>query len=163
MIFYTSDHHFNHKKIIEYCNRPFKSIDEMNDEMIHRWNEVVAPADVVYHLGDFAFAVLPIMAKFAAQLNGTKVLIKGNHDKSSVTMHAAGFEEVFTDLMVGNQYLYLHHAPVAETMGWHGAKYHLCGHVHEKWRRRGNIINVGVDVWDFYPKTLEQLLQAKEG
>jgi calcineurin-like phosphoesterase family protein len=53
-VFFTSDTHFNHANIISYCSRPFSSADEMNREIIARWNAVVGPEDTVYHLGDFA-------------------------------------------------------------------------------------------------------------
>ena len=50
---YSSDSHFHHRRIIEYCSRPFPSVEEMNQVMIERWNEVVKPDDIVYHCGDF--------------------------------------------------------------------------------------------------------------
>jgi hypothetical protein len=53
--FFTADHHFNHKRIIEYSSRPFKDVDEMNEVLIRKWNEKIKPKDTVYHLGDFAF------------------------------------------------------------------------------------------------------------
>ena len=55
-IFIIADHHFHHENIIKYCNRPFKSAEEMNSYMIHKWNSVVSEKDIVYHLGDFALA-----------------------------------------------------------------------------------------------------------
>ena len=54
MIFFTSDTHFNHSNVIQYCNRPFSSLDEMNAKLIENWNERVNENDIVYHLGDFA-------------------------------------------------------------------------------------------------------------
>ena len=53
-IFITADHHFNHKNIIEYCDRPFKTVEEMNNTMIEKWNNKVGKDDLVIHLGDFA-------------------------------------------------------------------------------------------------------------
>ena len=62
--FFTSDHHFGHAKIIEYCKRPFSSVEEMNQVMIDRWNEVVGPDDHVYHLGDFAFGHNDVVERY---------------------------------------------------------------------------------------------------
>ena len=54
-LFFTSDTHFDHKNIIRYCNRPFSSIEEMNNFLIKRWNATVGPDDTVFHLGDVTF------------------------------------------------------------------------------------------------------------
>ena len=53
MIFVTADHHFGHANIIEYTNRPFASVEEMDAALIAAWNERVTDYDLVYHLGDF--------------------------------------------------------------------------------------------------------------
>ena len=79
MIFFTSDHHFYHTNIIKYCNRPFQSVEEMNEEMVKRWNSVVNPGDTVYYLGDFSLAKRPVEV-FVPRLNGEKHFIMGNHD-----------------------------------------------------------------------------------
>ena len=52
-LFFTSDTHFNHTNILQYCNRPFKIVDQMNETIITNWNNVVEPDDIVFHLGDF--------------------------------------------------------------------------------------------------------------
>lgn len=81
MIYLTSDHHFGHARIIELCNRPFSSVEEMNEEMIRRWNEVVIDDDTVYHLGDLSMGQADENITMTARLNGRKFLLPGNHDK----------------------------------------------------------------------------------
>ena len=79
-IFITSDNHFNHKNIIKYCDRPFDSVEEMNEAMIERWNETVSKDDVVLHLGDFCKGNVWMIKQIRERLNGTIILIIGNHD-----------------------------------------------------------------------------------
>ena len=93
--FFTSDTHFNHANVIQYCGRPFASVDEMNREMIARWNSTVGPDDTVYHLGDFALGKFAKAAPILHRLNGArKILVLGNHDRSARQMLAVGFDEV---------------------------------------------------------------------
>src|ERR1035437_10371795 len=93
--FFTSDTHFNHDNVIQYCGRPFASVDEMNREMIARWNSTVGPDDTVYHLGDFALGKFAEAAPILRRLNGArKILVLGNHDRSAQQMLAVGFDEV---------------------------------------------------------------------
>lgn len=76
-LFFTSDTHFGHKNIIEYCNRPFSSVGEMDEEIIRRWNNVVEPSDVVYHLGDFTLGGERQAREYFCQLNG-RIFVLGN-------------------------------------------------------------------------------------
>jgi calcineurin-like phosphoesterase family protein len=162
-IYFSADHHFFHENIRTYCNRPFVSGKEMNAVMIERWNATVKPDDIVYHLGDFAFLLpLPRLKELVASLNGTKFLIKGNHDKSISRMKEAGFRDGYRDLLFRHPSgtdLYLSHKPNFAFNNQYPGAYHLCGHVHGLWARSGcAIYNVGVDVRNFTPVTLEELL-----
>lgn len=136
---------------------------EMDRVMIKNWNSVVGPRDFIYHLGDFSFQRKPEAAAILKKLNGKKILVLGNHDRSADTMLQMGFDEVYEDLNIelDGTRLYLHHEPEPKVK-WGGAAFHLCGHVHEKWRRKGPMINVGVDQWDFTPRTLNEILSAEE-
>ena len=80
-LFFTSDTHFDHKNIIRYCNRPWETVEEMNQALIDNWNSVVGPDDTVFHLGDVTFGGNTNLINYVSQLNGHIVLIKGNHDK----------------------------------------------------------------------------------
>jgi calcineurin-like phosphoesterase family protein len=79
MLYFTSDHHFWHTNIIKYCNRPFVSVEEMNEALIQNWNDLVLPEDEVYYLGDFSMAARPVEI-YTSRLNGIKYLVPGNHD-----------------------------------------------------------------------------------
>ena len=80
-IFIISDTHFDHAKIIKYCNRPFSDVNKMNDEIINRWNDVVKNEDIVYHLGDLFLGSKFDLKSIISKLNGNIYLIKGNHDR----------------------------------------------------------------------------------
>src|ERR1019366_6002226 len=79
MIYFTSDEHFYHSRVIEYCSRPFLSVESMNETMVKNWNDVVGPDDTVYCLGDFSMAFRSVEL-FSSRLLGTKKLVPGNHD-----------------------------------------------------------------------------------
>jgi calcineurin-like phosphoesterase family protein len=81
MRWFTSDQHFGHARIIELCGRPFRDVDDMNQQIIDRWNERVGHDDSVYVLGDFALGKIADTLLLAAQLNGYKLLVPGNHDR----------------------------------------------------------------------------------
>jgi calcineurin-like phosphoesterase family protein len=81
MIFFTSDQHFQHKKILELCkNRPFKTVDEMNEKLVEYHNDTVLKTDTVYHIGDFCMSDRLTGLKFLSRLKGHHHLILGNHD-----------------------------------------------------------------------------------
>jgi len=77
--YFVSDTHFNHNNIIKYCDRPFDSVEEMNEVLIKNWNSVVSEGDIVYFLGDFSMS-LGAVEELTKRLNGHKKLITGNHD-----------------------------------------------------------------------------------
>jgi len=89
-VYVTSDHHFSHKNIIKYCNRPFTSVEDMNIYMMKKWNDKVRPFDLVFHLGDFAFTKKTNLQKIRDQLQGVIILIPGNHDRKK-RMDECGF------------------------------------------------------------------------
>ena len=87
-IFFVSDTHFCHENIIKYCKRPFKSIEENDEELIRRWNEKVPEDGIVFHLGDVAFGDRERVDNILKRLNGKIYLVIGNHDwRHIVTDH----------------------------------------------------------------------------
>ena len=86
-IFLTSDTHFGHARILELCNRPFSSTEEMNEALITNYNKVVSPMDTVYHLGDVAMGKIAESLPLLNRMNGAKILVLGNHDRPSPCYH----------------------------------------------------------------------------
>ena len=84
MIFFTADTHFGHTNILKLCNRPFDSIEEMNEAMISNWNDRVKGTDTVYIVGDMFFRCEDAETVLK-RLRGKKRLIVGNHDGSWIS------------------------------------------------------------------------------
>jgi len=173
-IFFTSDYHFDHKNIIRYCKRPFKSISEMNEEIIKRHNEKVSNEDIVYNLGDFAFCDANKASNFARQLNGTIYLLKGNHDKrrNKPISHNIKHLDHYYELKVDDgtkrgQLIVLCHYAFRVWNKSHRGAYHLYGHSHGSLSDDKNALSfdVGVDCHNFYPvsfKEVQAIMNKKE-
>lgn len=168
--FLTSDTHFNHVNILlpTYCNRPFTGVPDMNEGLIRNWNAVVSPGDTVYHIGDFAMGDKDQIPVIRARLNGKIILIRGNHDldrkgKLLKQIEATDFEihEELTTSIEGVK-VYMRHEPLMEFVPREDADFHVCGHVHNSWNRKGSILNAGVDVNDYRPVTIRQLIAMVE-
>lgn len=151
-IWVTSDNHFFHKNIIKYCNRPFNSVEDMNEYMIKRWNKKVRKRDIVLHLGDFAFKHQD--REVRRRLNGTIILIMGNHDYKS--MKHNGFIVIDKILRIGN--LLFSHSPLPIEKIPKGF-INVHGHIHHKKSYSG--INVSVENTDYEPVELDSLLKRK--
>lgn len=168
MIYFTSDLHFYHKNAIKYCNRPYSSLEEMNDKLIANWNAKVSMDDEVYVLGDL---VLDAGAKEAndilRQLNGKKYLIRGNHDEyvDDPTFDVAAFEWIKDYHVIRDVYpnIVLFHYPILEWEGWYKGNYHLYGHTHEddhngfNGQLKHTAVNVGVDANNYAPISLDEV------
>lgn len=152
-IWFTSDHHFGHARIVELAHRPFESVEEMDETMISRWNERVDNGDLVYHLGDFAFCD---HTPYLERLNGQKRLILGNHDHSNRVRKAKGWNTVdsLLHVTVDDTPLVLCHYAMRVWNRSHYGALHLYGHSHGSLPGDSQSLDVGVDCWQFYPIAL---------
>lgn len=126
--FVIADTHFSHQKIIEYCNRPFKNLWEMDRNLIKLWNESVSNKDYVFMLGDFAFGKEAVK-EITPMLNGRKILVKGNHDTYSNSFYReCGFEEV-SKYPILFDFCLMSHEPLllSQTTPY----FNFYGHVHQ--------------------------------
>jgi len=111
-VWVIGDLHLGHKNVIRLCNRPFTTTEEMNEEIIARWNKVVKQDDKVFMLGDFALWSRTNIIEYGQRLKGAKTLIMGNHDTHSIkTYYAAGFEVVSKYPIIYEGYYILSHEP----------------------------------------------------
>jgi calcineurin-like phosphoesterase family protein len=165
-VFFTADTHLGHENIIKYCNRPFKSLEQMDKVLIHNWNQRVKAEDVVYFLGDFCFknteggkpgeGVAKNALFWLSRLRGNVVFLKGNHDKRN----SMNTKLKSCIIEIGGEEIYLCHNPEDFNKNY---RINLVGHVHEKWKikNEGNVVlvNVGVDQWNFRPVTWEEIMK----
>lgn len=128
--FVIADPHFGHKNIIQYCNRPFESVSEMDKALIDNWNKTVSNDDIIWVLGDFALASRDYTKSIIKSLRGRKRLILGNHDRYSQEWYReAGFEFVSPYPILIENFIILSHAPL-EFLNENFPFFNIYGHVH---------------------------------
>lgn len=182
-IWFTADTHFGHAAMPrdgKGWRSAFATVQEHDETLVERWNKVVRADDQVWHLGDVGIGPTHEILATVAKLNGTKHLVVGNHDQvwpghRDAHKHMRTWMEFFESVQfcakrrIGRgQYFMLAHCPYS---GDHVAQerynqYRLRndglalahGHVHDEWKVRGRMVNVGVDVWDWTPVHLDALV-----
>ena len=173
MTYYTSDLHFGHKNIIKLCNRPFNTIEEMDETLIANWNKKVHKNDVVYILGDVVWKK-KLVPYYMDRLKGKKILIAGNHDEwvKDPATHAS-FDNVirYLEINLDGHPITMCHYPMLE---WRASRkegerklgYLIHGHIHnrvsEEYRAlylKHNAFNAGIDVNGFAPVTFSELVE----
>ena len=174
--FFTADTHFGHENIIRYCQRPFTSAEEMDSEITERWNAVVKPKDIVYHLGDFALVRGSRETRRAYyrdivdSLNGSIILIPGSHDKDIIkAIHEASAvvgarfnlslaPPLYTITIKGQRIVLCHYAmriwPESHYDSWQ-----LFGHSHGHCPTEGQQMDVGVDCSGFKPNSFDEVAE----
>lgn len=151
-IWFTSDNHFFHTRILEfqaeYKTRQGSTADEMNELMIEKWNSQVAKADTVYCLGDFSLGKTDNTEKIIQRLNGQIHLIKGNHDYWYTPSMQKYFVSVsyYKEITIDGIKIVLFHYPIMEWNKMHYGSFMLHGHVHGKpMGIEGRILDAGID------------------
>lgn len=171
MNFYIGDMHLWHKNIIRLCNRPFSSVEEMNETIFKNWNNVVTDNDDVYILGDIAFRMSETMIEVFSKLKGRKHLVIGNHDYEN--LKNVKFKKLFVEIadkieLIDNGLrVFLFHYPIVEWNGYFRGSYLVFGHIHNNVKNRAwkimreeeRALNAGVDINSFRPCTLNELIE----
>lgn len=170
--FTTSDLHFYHKNVIRYSNRPFDDVDEMNDTLILNWNSVVGPNDIVFNLGDFAFASENKTVDLFYQLNGKQYFIFGNHDnqirkckrqkKLIDDGKVLGFYD-YLEFKYDEHLICMSHYSMRTWNQQHRGALMLYGHSHGSLPGLGRSMDVGVDtkelVSDYTPFSMDTIVE----
>lgn len=176
MIWFTSDTHFGHANVLAFCKRPWDDVDAMNDALVERINERVAPDDVLYHLGDFSFRATVEKAREIRHRIRCRTIhwIPGNHDKDwsqpAVTGTFAVEPPICTLKLDGGRKIVMCHYPLMDWPGLAHGAIHLHGHIHaariyNEWNRSQRLLryDVGVDANGYAPVSLDEILAFFDG
>lgn len=180
---YIADWHYGHANAIQFDNRPFETVQEMNETLVTRWNRAVDPGDVVYVLGDMFWCKSSEAVPVLRQLSGTKILIRGNHDRSNDGAFIRQFAKVteYLEVKDENRNVVLCHYPIPCFKnhfydGW----CHIYGHVHDTFEHvlmleirrkmiedhkvKCDMYNVGamLPYMDYTPRTLDEIIFANQ-
>lgn len=129
-VFFLADTHFGDGNILRYENRPFATVEEMDQELVRRWNQKVGEEDTVFHLGDVSAHSAEEDRQLLSQLHGKKVLVLGNHDlhRSPQQWRDLGFEEAVPWPILWEGFFLLSHQPLYVNVNMPYAN--VYGHVH---------------------------------
>ena len=176
-IYMIGDTHFYHDNIRRHCNRPWNTVEDMNDALIQNWNSVVKQGDTVYHLGDWCMAPkqengvdrMKVYRKLKAKLSGKHILIKGNHDEMSQEVYNY-FTETHTFLerkINGYNFTFCHYPLLSWNRSFHNQKNDdikrcsimIHGHCHNRLVRDNPFrIDVGCDGWNYTPIHFDDII-----
>lgn len=167
-IWVISDTHFNHANIMNFTDfsgnkvRDFASVEEMNETMIERWNEVVKPSDKIYHLGDVFFGPKSWIEANWHRLNGKKRLIVGNHDDIPYIVEKRMFEKVdmwrmFSELNILLTHVPVHNSTLYERRFKDIPMVNVHGHIHSNESPAGPYRCVCVEQTDYRPINIDEL------
>lgn len=158
-LWFTSDTHFGHHNILKFLSpdgtlmRPFESVEEMDETMVQRWNEVVKPSDHIYHLGDVA--MYRRCLKIVQRLNGHKRLIFGNHDVYDYKYYTeVGFKKLMSYRVLDGfmfSHIPLHPASVKRFRA------NIHGHVHTNGDMGEGYVNICVEKTAYRPVSLAEI------
>lgn len=172
-IFFTSDTHFGHEKLVTVFKRKdgsparnFSCVEEMDEYMISQWNSVVRPSDTIYHLGDVVINRKHLHK--LSRLNGKKRLVRGNHDIFNDAEYHQYFKRLLGVKVFPKHGVICSHIPVHPNQLEHRWKYCFHGHLHANLvlDADGNpdkrYINLCGEHWDYVPQSLDSLVSLRK-
>jgi calcineurin-like phosphoesterase family protein len=182
MLWFTSDLHFGHGPVLGFCDRPFKDLKHMENQLVYRINNHVKPTDTLVIVGDAFFTNSTERQRILKRIKCTKILVQGNHDKGKGQISGYDLVVQSMDLRIAGQRVSVSHYPFKPErfklrMPWWKAlfcdienlvrfyhkrlkdegQYLIHGHTHSRKRFEGRIMHVGCDAWNWYPVSLKQI------
>jgi calcineurin-like phosphoesterase family protein len=170
-IWFTSDTHFGHRNICgptlsiwKEGYRHFKSLQDMEDEIVEKCNSLVGENDILYHLGDFIMGpnVDTELPRIRSRIKCKTIHhIPGNHHKfdkwPELKKQFTSFEHYY-ELKYKGKLIVCFHYPIASWNEMHHGSIHAFGHTHQSYKGKGRCIDVGVEGWDYYPISIDRLI-----
>lgn len=185
-VWFWADPHIGHANIVRLCDRPYGDVEEMNEALLENYNSVVKPTDSAYWLGDIALGKIAETLPLVGLFNGYKLLVPGNHDRifsgekqKSIDRFLPEYSKVFQQILpevttftAGKRTILLSHFPY---QGDHTENDRhvdkrpvnrglplVHGHIHGLRKTEGRMLNCGVDVWDYRPVSLDEIIAWME-
>jgi len=153
-LFFWSDTHHGHKKVIEYTGRPFTDLNHMHEQLIQNYNSIVGPSDIVVWIGDISFASTNNANEWLKRFNGYKILVVGNHDIDHGKLKQLDFDEIHTSITF-DDFIVTHHP-------WYNMLpegfRNIHGHMHNRPFNFENHYCACVELIDYKPINLNDLL-----
>ena len=161
-VFFTSDEHFGHKNVIEYNSRPYKSVEEMDADLIDRFNKKVPKDGFTIHGGDFSLIGgnrARVMQRYVNNLNGTHLFLMGSHDRWLNNQDA----HEMVELMINKQKIVVCHYAMRVWPASHYNSWMLYGHSHGGLPSEGKSYDIGVDNNWYNPVSYEEIVEIMAG
>lgn len=154
MYFFTADEHYGHANIIKYCNRPFKTTEEMNNHIIECHNKLVCDLDTVIHAGDFTLGFKSFANNIKEKLNGSHIFLHGSHD---YWLKKNKFSDQIWEKKIEGEYIIVCHYAMRTWARSHYNSWQLYRHSHGTLKPIGKQLDIGVDTNNFYPYSFESI------
>lgn len=178
-IYFISDLHLFHKNVINFDNRPFKSVQDMNDSLVKNWNDKITDDAIIFYMGDLSFQSFNKTKEVISELKGKKYFIIGNHDNYSDIKKMDKFIDIYdyVDLYVKDetpidnlgtqQLLCLSHYAILQWNRKHHNSFHLHGHSHQQlsknpdydWYYKGLVLDVSCNGINYTPISYNEVKQ----
>ena len=165
-LYFTSDEHYSHRKVCQYNNRPFTSVEEMNEQLVTNHNSVVTERDLTIHAGDFTFEKgIDKVEQLISSLNGTHIFLKGSHDywQKGINKKYGIFFNQRIEIKKDGCYIVVDHYAMARWPRSHYGSYLAFGHSHGHYINQGKSWDVGVDNNNYFPVSLQKFKEIMNG
>jgi calcineurin-like phosphoesterase family protein len=151
---FTADEHYGHSNIIKHCNRPFDTIEQMDEELIRRFNALVGKNDITVHAGDFCWlnSKNDVQSKYIKRLHGIHIFLRGSHDG-----WLPGSAKYIWEKIIYSKQIVVCHYCMRTWRKSHYNSWHLFGHSHGRLATVCKSHDIGVDNNNFRPVSFDEI------